>query len=99
VAAGGADRSYCIHVAKLAGLRPAVVGRAEEVLAVLEKGEQSGALTRLADDLPLFSAARPQAREPKPDPLAQTLGAIEPDALSPRDALELIYKLKGLTKS
>jgi DNA mismatch repair protein MutS len=99
VAAGAADRSYGIHVAKLAGLPPAVVGRAEEVLAVLEKGEQGGALTRLADDLPLFSAARPQACEPKPDPLAQTLGAIEPDALSPRDALELIYKLKGLTKS
>jgi DNA mismatch repair protein MutS len=99
VASGAADRSYGIHVAKLAGLPPAVVGRAEEVLALLEKGEQGGALTRLADDLPLFSAARPQPREAKPDTLAAALGAIEPDTLSPRDALELIYKLKGLAKS
>src|SRR6185437_994429 len=89
VAAGAADRSYGIHVAKLAGLPPAVIGRAEAVLALLEKGEQGGALTLLADDLPLFSAARPALREPKPDPLAQALAEVQPDALSPRDALEL----------
>ena len=57
VAPGAADRSYGIHVAQLAGLPAAVVARAEEVLAELEKGEQSGAVTRLADDLPLFAAA------------------------------------------
>ena len=57
VAPGAADRSYGIHVAQLAGLPAAVVARAEEVLAALEKGEQSGAVTRLADDLPLFAAA------------------------------------------
>ncbi|MBV9586124.1 MAG: DNA mismatch repair protein MutS, partial [Alphaproteobacteria bacterium] len=55
VAPGTADRSYGIHVAKLAGLPPEVTGRAEEVLEILEKGEQGGALARLADDLPLFS--------------------------------------------
>ena len=53
VAAGTADRSYGIHVAKLAGLPAAVTSRAEEVLQILEKGEQGGALARLADDLPL----------------------------------------------
>ena len=57
VAPGAADRSYGIHVAQLAGLPASVVARAEEVLAELEKGEQSGAVTRLADDLPLFAAA------------------------------------------
>ena len=57
VAPGAADRSYGIHVAQLAGLPAAVVARAEEVLAALEKGEQSGAVSRLADDLPLFAAA------------------------------------------
>ena len=57
VAPGAADRSYGIHVAQLAGLPAAVVARAEQVLAALEKGEQSGAVTRLADDLPLFAAA------------------------------------------
>src|SRR4029077_17347336 len=59
VAPGTADRSYGIHVAKLAGLPAAVTARAEEVLQILEKGEQGGALARLADDLPLFRAARP----------------------------------------
>ena len=67
VGPGTADRSYGIHVAKLAGLPKAVTARAEEVLSVLEKGEQGGALARLADDLPLFSAARRRA-EPAPPP-------------------------------
>src|SRR5579872_113035 len=61
VAPGAADRSYGIHVAQLAGLPAAVVTRAEEVLALLEKSEQSGDLARLAEDLPLFSVARPKS--------------------------------------
>ena len=65
VAPGTADRSYGIHVAKLAGLPKSVTARAEEVLEILEKGEEGGALARLADDLPLFSAAR-RRREPAP---------------------------------
>jgi DNA mismatch repair protein MutS len=96
VAPGAADRSYGIHVAKLAGLPPAVVARAEAVLAILEKGEQSGALARLAEDLPLFSAARAAAPPAKRDALRDALSAIEPDALSPKAALELLYKLKAL---
>ncbi len=67
VGAGAADRSYGIHVAKLAGLPKAVTARAEEVLAVLEKGEEGGALARLADDLPLFSAARRRAEPISPE--------------------------------
>ena len=97
VAVGAADRSYGIHVAKLAGLPQAVVSRAEEVLAILEKGEQSGALTRLADDLPLFSAARtapPTA--PQRSAIEGALAEIQPDGLTPREALELLYKLKAL---
>ncbi len=62
-ALGAADRSYGIHVAKLAGLPAAAVARAEQVLATLEKGEQASALTRLADDLPLFSARIAEARK------------------------------------
>ncbi|HUC68625.1 MAG TPA: DNA mismatch repair protein MutS, partial [Stellaceae bacterium] len=97
VAPGAADRSYGIHVAKLAGLPPAAVARAEAVLALLEKGEQQGALARLADDLPLFTAARPKsAREAQPSAAETALATIEPDALTPREALELIYKLKAL---
>jgi len=98
VATGAADRSYGIHVGQLAGLPDAVVTRAEEVLAALEEGDQAGAVTRLADDLPLF-AAGPKSRaaaEPEISALEQEMDAILPDELSPKEALELIYKLKKL---
>jgi DNA mismatch repair protein MutS len=100
VAPGAADRSYGIHVAQLAGLPQAVVTRAEEVLAELEKGEQSGAVTRLADDLPLFASApaRPasgsaKARESE---VEKALEAINPDELTPKQALEMLYELRRL---
>ncbi len=97
VGAGAADRSYGIHVAKLAGLPKAVTARAEEVLAVLEKGEEGGALVRLADDLPLFSAARRRAAPIPPESAAEgLLRDIRPDELTPRDALDLLYRLKAL---
>ena len=98
IAPGAADRSYGIHVAKLAGLPAAVIARAEQVLSTLEKGEQSGALTRLAEDLPLFAASKPQAppEMAEPSPLEQLLAGLKPDELSPRDALELLYKIKVL---
>ncbi|MGE0119754.1 MAG: DNA mismatch repair protein MutS [Dongiaceae bacterium] len=99
VAAGAADRSYGIHVAKLAGLPAAVVARAEEVLATLEQGEQAGALARLADDLPLFAAtARPSAAPAAkaPSPAEDMLARINPDELTPKEALELLYKLRAL---
>jgi len=103
VAAGAADRSYGIHVAQLAGLPAAVVARAETVLAELEKGEQSGAVTRLADDLPLFAAApaRPAggAAKPRDSEVEKALGAINPDELTPRDALDLIYALRSKLQS
>ena len=98
VASGAADRSYGIHVAQLAGLPAAVVSRAEEVLAALEKGEQSGAVSRLADDLPLFAAApaRPAGGTAKPQEseVEKALGDVNPDELSPREALELLYALR-----
>jgi DNA mismatch repair protein MutS len=97
VAAGAADRSYGIHVAKLAGLPAAVLRRAEEVLALLEKSEQSGDLARLAEDLPLFSAARPKgAAHPRESAVEKALAETHPDALTPREALELLYKLKAM---
>ncbi|MDK9721801.1 MAG: DNA mismatch repair protein MutS [Rhodospirillales bacterium] len=99
VAPGTADRSYGIHVAKLAGLPSVVIARAEEVLALLEKGEQSSALARLADDLPLFTAARPKSgAEARPSPLQEALSLIDPDTLSPKEALEAVYRLKELAK-
>ena len=99
VGPGTADRSYGIHVAKLAGLPKSVTARAEEVLSVLEKGEQGGALARLADDLPLFSAARRRAEPAPPQESAAEalLRDTRPDELTPREALDLIYRLKALT--
>jgi DNA mismatch repair protein MutS len=102
VAPGAADRSYGIHVAQLAGLPAAVVARAEEVLAALEKGEQSGAVTRLADDLPLFAAApaRPAGRAAPPESkVEKALTAVNPDELTPRQALELLYELRRLNEA
>jgi DNA mismatch repair protein MutS len=99
VAPGAADRSYGIHVARLAGLPQPVVTRAEEVLAALEKGEQSGAVTRLADDLPLFASApaRPVSGAAKVEEseVEKALAATNPDDLSPREALELVYALRA----
>jgi DNA mismatch repair protein MutS len=97
VGPGTADRSYGIHVAKLAGLPKSVTARAEEVLGVLEKGEQGGALARLADDLPLFSAARRRAEPESRDTAAEALlRETRPDELTPREALDLLYRLKAL---
>jgi DNA mismatch repair protein MutS len=103
VAAGAADRSYGIHVARLAGLPAAVTRRAEQILAQLEKGEQGGSIARLADDLPLFSAAvrrepaaAATAAEPEPSKAEQALRAVDPDGLTPRAALEELYRLKAL---
>ncbi|HVI90318.1 MAG TPA: DNA mismatch repair protein MutS, partial [Dongiaceae bacterium] len=95
---GAADRSYGIHVAKLAGLPAAAVHRAEEVLATLEKGEQASALTRLADDLPLFTAAVAQAPRQVSEASAveAALKAINPDELTPRAALEELYRLRSI---
>jgi DNA mismatch repair protein MutS len=96
VANGAADRSYGIAVAKLAGLPPAVVARAKAVLAKLEAGrDATGGIAAGLDDLPLFAAAAEP--EQASDPLADALAEIDPDALTPREALETLYRLKRLS--
>jgi DNA mismatch repair protein MutS len=96
VVAGAADRSYGIQVGKLAGLPASVITRAAEVLRELEKSGQSGAVGKLIDDLPLFSA--PPALAPQPSEIERLLAAARLDDLSPRQALELLYQLKALIK-
>lgn len=97
VVSGAADRSYGIHVGRLAGLPLSVITRAQEVLATLELGEQGGAVTRLAEDLPLFQAARPTSSTKfKFSPLLDTLRGADPDSMTPRDALEFLYRLRTM---
>jgi DNA mismatch repair protein MutS len=93
---GAADRSYGVQVAKLAGVPAAVVSRAREVLDRLE-GEKATAIS--LDDLPLFAQNPGWAEPPSPprsSAVEDALEAIEPDELSPREALEALYRLKGL---
>jgi DNA mismatch repair protein MutS len=95
VAPGAADRSYGIHVAKLAGLPSAVIARAQEVLAALEEGREGHKpLARIAD-LPLFSVvpAKPEAAK---NAVEEALREVSPDSLTPKAALELIYRLQSL---
>lgn len=99
VGPGAADRSYGIQVAKLAGLPPAVIHRAQAVLSALEKGGQGDRAHALIDDLPLFSAvAKPMREEPRESVLETELAAINPDELTPREALDLLYRLKTLAR-
>ncbi|SFI86008.1 DNA mismatch repair protein MutS [Aerobium aerolatum] len=101
VGKGAADRSYGVQVARLAGLPDAVVERARAVLRQLEEGETSGKAARLVDDLPLFSiAARREAEKPVAnDALVEAVTALHPDEMSPREALEALYRLKELSAS
>ncbi len=102
VGPGAADRSYGIQVAKLAGLPPAVIERASAVLEALERGDRHRAGPDLADDLPLFSAARPHnpasSARGGPSAVEQRLTEALPDELTPKAALELLYELKGLLR-
>ena len=99
VAEGAAGRSWGVHVARLGGVPDAVVRRAGVLLAALE--ERAGRLTDAAA-LPLFAAARmaggaaPVVPEPVPDALREALAELDPDRLTPREALDAIYRLRLL---
>jgi len=94
VAEGPADRSYGLAVAKLAGVPKDVVARARSVLDRLEKGRaETGGLAAGLGDLPLFAAAASHEKE-QVDQLRERLQALDVDALTPKQALELMYELK-----
>jgi DNA mismatch repair protein MutS len=100
---GAADRSYGIQVAKLAGLPAPVVARASDVLKLLEKTERRGGTEGSLEDLPLFAASRPKSVVPAvptgPTATELALDALNPDDLTPRGALEALYKLKEVRAS
>ena len=89
VAEGAGGKSFGVHVARLAGLPAPVVARAGRLLAELER--RGGGV---GEDMPLFAAA---ARPPQePDPLHAEVASLDPDSLTPRAALEILYRLKAL---
>ncbi|WP_237392485.1 DNA mismatch repair protein MutS [Aurantiacibacter rhizosphaerae] len=91
---GAADRSYGLAVAKLAGVPAPVVKRARSVLDKLEKGRaETGGIAAGLGELPLFAAAM-EAEEEECDTLREKLEGVDVDALSPREALDLLYELK-----
>lgn len=100
VVAGTADRSYGIQVAKLAGLPPAVIARARDVLDQLESSERTNNAKTLIDDLPLFSVTATEPAVAKSDSkLIEALEEISPDDMSPREAQQALYDLRALLKS
>ena len=86
---GPASRSYGIQVARLAGVPAAVVNHARHALAQLEQGAAAHQA-----QVDLF-APPPAAAAPEPSVVETALAAIDPDALSPREALEALYSLKA----
>ena len=100
VVEGSADRSYGIQVARLAGLPDAVVTRARDVLDQLESQNRSNQTSQLIDDLPLFSTASAKSVPVKgSSAVEEKLDAIRPDELTPREALEALYKLKEISEN
>ena len=97
VGPGAADRSYGIHVAEIAGLPEAVTDRARQVLAQLEEGQEAKDANPMLDNLPLFSSP-PTAEKAraKSNPVLQALETLDPDRLSPREALDYVYHLHAL---
>jgi DNA mismatch repair protein MutS len=93
---GAADRSYGIQVAKLAGLPAAVIERAKLVLAALEAEDRKSPARRLVDDLPLFAARAVPPADSTATALTEALAQLDPDEMSPRDALDALYTLKRL---
>ena len=99
VVKGAADRSYGIQAAKLAGLPAPVIARAFEVLKHLEQQRDERPDQHFSEDLPLFSVRNMQASAPvaKADPLRERIKQLDPDNVSARDALSLLYELKALS--
>jgi DNA mismatch repair protein MutS len=94
VADGTADRSYGLHVARMAGLPKNVLTRAEHVLKSLESQDNGSRAHKLGEDLPLF-AAQPQPTEPETPPeLVEKLRTLNLDEMTPRQALDALYDLK-----
>ncbi|MEN9480941.1 MAG: mismatch repair protein MutS [Pseudomonadota bacterium] len=90
---GPANQSYGIQVAALAGIPNAVVRAARKQL---REFEQRATVDPLQPDL--FAQGDPEPAEPEPHPALEQLATLDPDSLTPREALAALYALKGLLK-
>ncbi len=90
---GPANQSYGLQVAALAGVPPEVITRARTYLAELEANRSAGGGDPQAE---LLLTLPPETRDAAPDALREALDALDPDALTPRDALEALYRLKEI---
>jgi DNA mismatch repair protein MutS len=100
VAHGAADRSYGVQVARLAGLPQSVIERAKQILGELENASWLAPVEQLVADLPLFAHPKTiNSQAPKIDPVRALLDGLDPDALTPRQALDAIYDLKNATRA
>jgi DNA mismatch repair protein MutS len=91
---GGADRSYGIHVAQLAGIPRQVVRRAEEVLEELERKGDAKARRKAMHELVMPEALQLTLFAGEPDPLVDELKALPVDELSPLEAIAKLYELQ-----
>jgi DNA mismatch repair protein MutS len=100
VAEGAAKRSWGVHVAELAGVPASVVRRAAALMNALERHGNGFGAAASVNSLPLFAAGMP-GEEPRPvadpKPLLEALKECDPDKMSPREALDTLYRLKALT--
>jgi DNA mismatch repair protein MutS len=97
VAEGAARRSWGVHVAELAGVPAPIVKRAAKLLESLEKhGGPLGAEGAPLTALPLFAAPTEPPAEPDRDTFRATIAELDPDCMTPREALEELYRLKSL---
>ena len=99
ILAGAADRSYGYRWRGSRDCRPRSLRGRNRFLASLERSEREKPAAKLIEELPLFAATAPAtpARE-KHDRLREALTAVNPDELSPRGALEALYRLKTLAR-
>ncbi len=90
---GPASRSYGVQVARLAGMPAAVVRQARSALEALESQARAGDA-----QVDLFAPPAEEAAAPEPSAVDRAIAAIDPDALTPREALDALYRLKSLSE-
>jgi len=97
VISGTSDRSYGIHVAQMAGLPKIVIARAEKILTSFENDDFGNKPSKIVEDLPLFEKTyTKKAKQDKKHPIIDEINKIDPDSMTPKEALDELYRLKKI---